>query len=197
MYLPRSIYDSIIAHAREGAPHEVCGLLRGRDGVVSDWHPATNIAADPGNDYEIAAEELLAAFEWEDAGDELIAIYHSHPTGPAYPSATDAWRLSYPDSATLICSLQDPIHPQLRGYYLRQQQLPPDPARVRAELSFQQERPGLWSVHIPALTPVPPSLQSVMPAPPAALYVLYQQSAPSPLRMVIVEPVEINVGNLS
>ncbi len=32
MKLPMSFYNEIVAHAREGKPNEVCGLIAGRDG---------------------------------------------------------------------------------------------------------------------------------------------------------------------
>ncbi|NOZ72659.1 MAG: M67 family metallopeptidase [Chloroflexi bacterium] len=200
MHLPRPIYDKIIAHARNGAPYEVCGLLRGREGVVTAWHPATNIAADPRQDYEIAPEDLLVALAWEEAGDELIAIYHSHPASPAYPSPSDAWNAYYPDTIYLICSLQEEAQPCLRGFILRQRLASFDLESIRQTFSFQETRPGFWSLHLPPQTPIPHCLQTVMPAPPAALYVLYRQRTASQvpeLRLVSVEPVEINVGNLS
>ncbi len=196
MYLPRSITDRIITHARAGAPDEVCGLLRGRGEVVKDWHPTRNVAADPRHDYEIAAEDLLVAFDWEILGDRLIAIYHSHPAGPAYPSAVDAWRATYPDSAYLICSLQEVSRPQLRAFYLRPQPCGDDLGPLRDLLPFRQTRPGLWSVHLARDQDLPRCLQKAMPAPAMALYVLHKPSL-SPRsrawRVVSVEAVPLNV----
>lgn len=55
--------------------------------------------------YEMAPEELLAAFEEIDARDwQLQAIFHSHPSGPAEPSPTDIAEAFYPDSAYIICA---------------------------------------------------------------------------------------------
>ena len=34
--LPRTIHDEIIAHAREGTPEEVCGILSGCDGRATE-----------------------------------------------------------------------------------------------------------------------------------------------------------------
>lgn len=200
MFLPRRIYDKMIAQARVGRPYEVCALLRGGEGVVKDWYPVRNIAADRRHDYEIAPEALLAAFAWEESGDELIAIFHSHPYTPAYPSASDAWYAYYPDTIYLICSLAAESRPQVCGFYLRQKQTSLALATLRKDFSFRQARPHLWSLHLPAHTPLPSYLQAVMPDPPADLYVLYRQTSsgqPPLLRLVSVAPVEINVGNLS
>ncbi len=40
-------HDAVVAHAREAAPDECCGLLLGRDGEIVDAIRARNIAADP------------------------------------------------------------------------------------------------------------------------------------------------------
>ena len=69
--------------------------------------------------YEVDPSALLVQFAWEDEGDTLAAIYHSHPASPAYPSASDAYNAHYPESVYLICSLQDDDHPVLNGFYLR------------------------------------------------------------------------------
>lgn len=93
--IPDRVRDEILAHAREGAPEEVCGVLAGsRDGedaTVVARHPAENAADDPRTRYEIDPREQLELLEAiDDAGREVVGFYHSHPRGPPEPSATDA-----------------------------------------------------------------------------------------------------------
>ena len=107
LILPRNIQDAIIAHAREGKPEEICGLLRGMDGIVIDYQRARNVAPNPIMDYEVDPKALLVQFLWEEQGDGMVAIYHSHPEDPAYPSASDAINAHYPDAVYIICSLLD------------------------------------------------------------------------------------------
>jgi len=52
----------------------------------------------------------------EAEGLELIAIYHSHPDGPARPSATDVANAYYPDTVQLIISLADRARPSVRTF---------------------------------------------------------------------------------
>ncbi len=139
IHLPRSIYEEIIAHAMEGAPAEVCGVLAGIDGYATELVRGRNEAANPIMDYWIDGQTLLKQFDFEDRGEVMIAVYHSHPVDEAYPSATDACNAYYPDAVHLICSLKDPSHPVVRGYLLVAEELstrPPDLIPVRGNLHF-------------------------------------------------------------
>jgi proteasome lid subunit RPN8/RPN11 len=116
--LPRAIADEIIAHARAGLPDEACGIVAGRDGVATAFHPARNADASPFR-YSINPADLLRIVTAiEDAGEDLLAIYHSHTRSPAFPSRTDVELAFWPDSAYLIVSLAgDP--PDLKAFTIR------------------------------------------------------------------------------
>lgn len=74
----------------EAAPLEACGLLFG-DGVVEQASVAANVSDDPARRFEIDPAALIAALKAERAGgDKVIGYWHSHPSGDATPSATDA-----------------------------------------------------------------------------------------------------------
>jgi len=120
LILPRIIYDEIIAHAREGAPEEVCGILSGKGNVATALYRARNIAPSRMIDYTVDDQTLLRQFEFEKRGETMVAIYHSHPESPAFPSATDARQAFYPDAVYIICSLMQPDRPVLRAYHLVQ-----------------------------------------------------------------------------
>lgn len=131
LVLPQSIYAGIIAHARAGAPEEVCGILAGRAGVATELVRGRNEAANPIMDYWVDGQTLLKQFEFEDRGEEMIAIYHSHPVDEAFPSATDARNAFYPDAVYLICSLLHPDRPVIRGFRLIQEELAQRPEGLR------------------------------------------------------------------
>jgi proteasome lid subunit RPN8/RPN11 len=106
----------IVEHARRGYPAEVCGLVAGRDGVATAAYPGRNISPTPADTYELDHATLARVFDFEDAGLELVAIYHSHPHGPDRPSPTDIASATYPDSVHLIVSLAAPDEPKLTGF---------------------------------------------------------------------------------
>ena len=108
--LSRAQLDEIIAHAREAAPHECCGLVGGKgDGQAQTVYRTRNIAADPLVAYEAAPEDLFAAQRtMRDRGEQLIAIYHSHPrANDPEPSPTDIRLAYYPAAVYLIVGLAD------------------------------------------------------------------------------------------
>lgn len=118
--LPETMRQAIVEHARRDAPRECCGIIAGRNGVPIHIHPTRNIAE--GNAlYEIDPAELIELeFHTMPAAEtELVAIYHSHPVSPAYPSATDIALAFWPDAIYLICSLADPERPVVRGFRIR------------------------------------------------------------------------------
>lgn len=113
--IPRKILDEMIAHARETAPHECCGLLAGANGVTSHHYRVKNIVSLEGADAlpsfddarisrlqqlplhkraEIAfvmdAQDFsLAKKDMRARNLDLHFVYHSHPRSPAVPSETD------------------------------------------------------------------------------------------------------------
>ena len=109
MELSRGVRDDVVAHARAGAPEEIVGVLVGERGPpdrVTRIERATNAAATPETRYELDPAEQLSLLESvESAGDEVIGFYHSHPNGPAGPSATDADRATWDGYVYAIVSL--------------------------------------------------------------------------------------------
>lgn len=93
LILSRAQLDTILAHARDSAPEECCGLLLGdpATGRVSAVRPTANVAAGRAHRFEIDPQALLQAHKAARAGGPaLIGHYHSHPEGLAEPSAADA-----------------------------------------------------------------------------------------------------------
>lgn len=104
--LPRALADELVEHARSELPDEACGILGGRAGEVRSFHRARNADASPYR-YTVDPQDQLRIFDSiDEAGDEVVAIYHSHTKSAPYPSRTDVelarW---WPDPAYLIVSL--------------------------------------------------------------------------------------------
>jgi proteasome lid subunit RPN8/RPN11 len=110
--------NAITAHAREAAPHECCGLIGGTaDGKAKTIYRTRNIAAEPLVSYEAAPEDLFAAQrKMRECGEQLIAIYHSHPRAKdPEPSPTDIRLAYYPSAVYFIVGLGN-SEPCLRAF---------------------------------------------------------------------------------
>lgn len=120
MRLARDAYNEIVAHAREGAPEEVVGILVGERGVsgrdrIVRIERARNAADTPETRYELDPVEQLSLLETiEEGGEEVVGFYHSHPRGPAEPSATDERLAAWDGYVYAVLSLAG--EPSLRAY---------------------------------------------------------------------------------
>ncbi len=116
--------QAMVGHAGRHWPEEACGLLAGPPGTVERVYPVANVAAERATEYYMdPAEQVRVMLEIEAAGWEVCGIFHSHPAGPAWPSATDLARAYYPDAVYVILAparagLARPSEWRLAGFWL-------------------------------------------------------------------------------
>ena len=115
----REILDEMLAHARREPRIECCGLLAGRDSVITEIIPATNALSSP-TAYEIEPRELFEMFRYL-RKKELTHLgqYHSHLTTENVPSPTDIEQAGYPDQAYFIVSLRVDAPNPVRAFSIR------------------------------------------------------------------------------
>jgi proteasome lid subunit RPN8/RPN11 len=105
-----SLAAKLLEHARAEVPNEACGILSGSaaDRRATSYHPARNADASP-YVYTVHPDDLVRiVIGIEDAGEDLMAIFHSHVASPAVPSPTDRRQAMYPDAIYLLATLMDP-----------------------------------------------------------------------------------------
>ena len=104
----------MLAHAREEAPRECCGLLIGRGTTVANSVRARNL--DPkATRYLIHPEDHFAAIRAARAdGLDVVGAYHSHPTSAPVPSATDISEAN--SGADFLYVIVSPETDEVRGY---------------------------------------------------------------------------------
>ena len=122
--IPANIRDEVVAHAMGHFPNESCGLLAGSPNGTAAvraerFFPMTNADASPVSYRLDPKEQLLVFNELEEAGLELVGIYHSHTHSEAFPSETDRNLAFYPEAHYLLVSLEDREQPVLRGFTIR------------------------------------------------------------------------------
>ena len=93
-------------------------MLAGTDGTATRVLRSTNTEASPFMYVIDPREQMRIMDDIDDAGEDLLAIYHSHTRSAAYPSRTDVELAFYPDTLYLIVSLQDRQKPDIRAFRL-------------------------------------------------------------------------------
>jgi desampylase len=112
LVVPTKIRDAILAHALAEDPRECCGVLAGtKEGDVTRVAiaiPIRNASPSPEFEYVMDGPEQLAAFLRieDELSLDVVGVYHSHPRGPAGPSATDAARANLPGASYLVVWLR-------------------------------------------------------------------------------------------
>lgn len=104
---------------RKNIPEEACGILAAdRSGLVRKHYPVENVLHSPVRYRMDPQKQFQAMMQIERAGLMMLAIYHSHPQGPSFPSKTDIEESFYPDTYSLIW-FNDGGHWQLKAFLIR------------------------------------------------------------------------------
>lgn len=104
--------------AQQSPDKEICGLIGSvSTGLPRTCYPVTNIASDPHRQFQLDPRQQIQSMKKMRENDEsLYAIYHSHPTTPALPSAADLEHVGYPNAYYLIISLSTKGILEIRAY---------------------------------------------------------------------------------
>jgi desampylase len=90
--LPADLYAAMVAHATEGSPSEVVGMLgglwQGQQATAVELLPLESLGS---NEFFLAnpRSQYLATRTLKRLGHQVVGIYHSHPGGVAVPSPID------------------------------------------------------------------------------------------------------------
>jgi proteasome lid subunit RPN8/RPN11 len=116
IWIPLAIHDDMIAHAREGFPLEVCGILGGSGETVSVIYRMTNTDASNEHFMMEPKEQFAVVKDLRAKGLSMLSVYHSHPETPARPSEEDIKLALTPDVSYIIVSLADTAGPVLKSF---------------------------------------------------------------------------------
>jgi len=123
-------YEGIIKHAESGYPNEVCGVLIGKDGEITDFKECRNLNQERARDrYRLDPISFIEADNWARSnGMDILGIYHSHPDHPSKYSKFDR-KMASPHWAYIILSIYNGkyidarawVHKGLRSHFKEQQ----------------------------------------------------------------------------
>jgi len=116
LIIPKDLLEKILDHCRTAFPNEACGILSGKGGQVSRVYAMANIEPSPVSYFMDPAEQLSVQKEMRDRGERMMAIFHSHPQSPAYPSAKDIKLAFYDDAVYMIVGLSGSGAGEIRAF---------------------------------------------------------------------------------
>lgn len=117
--IPKIFLEKIIAHASQEYPLECCGILAGKNNKIFKIYPMENIEKSPISYFMDPKAQYQVFKELEQEKLELLAIYHSHPNSPAYPSPKDINLAFYPKTFMIIISLINPQRPSVKSFQIK------------------------------------------------------------------------------
>lgn len=104
--LSRKLASQLLHLAQQSPDLEICGLVSCKNNVPTNCYPIDNVASEPQTRFLLDTKQQIAAMKKMRENDEtLFAIYHSHPTAPACPSALDLEIANYENILHFIISL--------------------------------------------------------------------------------------------
>lgn len=106
--------EQMIKHLEEVFPQEGCGLAAGKSSHVERIYPVKNSLASSTAFEMDPLEQIEAMLDMDSRQLEFLAIFHSHPFGPAEPSHTDISMAYYPEAAHIIVSWDAGHHRSIR-----------------------------------------------------------------------------------
>jgi proteasome lid subunit RPN8/RPN11 len=134
--ITKPVYEGMVKHAESGYPNEVCGVLIGRDGKITEFKECRNLNKERARDrYELDPLSFKEADDWARSnGMEILGIYHSHPDHPSRPSEFDRER-AWPEWAYIILSIHGGRHNDSRAWVLKN----PDSPFVEEKIELVEE----------------------------------------------------------
>ncbi|NOX97206.1 MAG: M67 family metallopeptidase [Nitrospirae bacterium] len=117
MKIKQSCFSEMVEHCQQEHPHEACGILAGKDDLVTKVYKMANTSETPEICYSIDTKVLIKLNkEMRNSGLEMLGIYHSHGSSAPYPSVRDVKDAHYPEASYVIVSLTNCCKPEVAAF---------------------------------------------------------------------------------
>ncbi len=129
--LSRKLISELLHLAQISPNAEICGLISSKNNEAIRCYPVTNVAENPENRFLFDSQQHISAIKkMRENNETLFAIYHSHPTAPACPSALDLEMATIENALHFIISLNTKGILELRAFKIENQ----NPTEIRITL---------------------------------------------------------------
>lgn len=117
LIIPELIYEEMVSHCQQNLPYEGCGFLSGKYPYVQNLWKLKNEVPSSHRFFlsrKVVTDTIKKA---EEVDEDILAIYHSHPTTSAIPSHYDCIHHPDPEVNMVIVSFKYPV-PEVKGYQI-------------------------------------------------------------------------------
>lgn len=116
-HIPRKLINQILEQSQQSPGKEICGLISSLNNHPENCYPVTNTSTEPEHRYLMDPRQQIDTLRgMRERGEELYAIYHSHPESPPLPSTEDLRLAAYPEALHIIVSISTAGTLQMRGF---------------------------------------------------------------------------------
>ena len=119
LLISKNIFDEMLSFCKEAYPNEACGILAGKGREAAKIYRMTNIDKSPVSYMMDSKEQFSVMKDMRENNLKMVAIFHSHPSSPAYPSAKDLSLAFYEDAVYIIVGLIEK-KPVVKGYSIKE-----------------------------------------------------------------------------
>ncbi|MFZ5800304.1 MAG: M67 family metallopeptidase [Candidatus Omnitrophota bacterium] len=127
--ITQAICNQLVALAKQSSPIEAGGYLAAKEGMVVAVYALTNVERSEEHFSFDPKEQFAALRESRAKGLELCAVFHSHPTSPARPSAEDIALAYDPNMLYVIVSLAEGRE-DIKAFRIKNQKVFPEPLEL-------------------------------------------------------------------
>jgi proteasome lid subunit RPN8/RPN11 len=127
LHIEQLAHEAITAHAEEGYPNEICGVLLGKGNanersVHAIMHIDNSFEVDEQyHRFLITPQEMFKAERLaRTQGLDVLGVYHSHPNEEARPSEYDRNHAAWAAWAYIIVSVRSGCSEGMRAWKLRE-----------------------------------------------------------------------------
>ncbi len=119
LLIPKEIFGEMVSFCKGALPNEACGILAGAGNKVAKIYKMMNIEKSPVSYFMESGEQFRVMKDIRENKLTMLAIFHSHPSSPAYPSQKDVSLAFYEDCIYVIISLMD-REPLAKGFLIKE-----------------------------------------------------------------------------
>ncbi len=119
LIIPDIVFTEMLVHCKAGYPNEACGILAGKGSEVSKIYKMANTEKSPVSYFMDSKEQFQVMKDMRDNKLSMLAIFHSHPSSGAYPSAKDVSLAFYEECVYIIVSLIE-NEPVAKGFVIKE-----------------------------------------------------------------------------